>query len=261
MGEYIPAVSGPFDVGRHTLTPKTPDRFIDGDSEGAEVGGNGFAAEGLVFPEHYLNNDINILALWGGDERNAGVVSPHCQALVFINVGKRTFLNDEIRRGWINVSDVKSLKSDERSDGHHELVLVGNVDLMKGVEYFVPARIGFHNAELLDDFFAGKCYLSMRKRTLKTLSLSAKRELNIVRSGGIERPDKVPCQMIERRPEVMDRVADYQGVMFGNGRVYIDAQGALTGIGIILDVEPSSLSFVENLRLGDKVLDVMLGPF
>lgn len=246
------------------LSAKTIDRPLNDERQVAQANGNVFPAQGLVRPEHNLGNHINGFAVCRPCivDGCPGLNSPRCDAIVFTDIGEGRFLNNQVgrRRCLDLISYIKIVESEQGPDGDDELMLVGNIELMKRVEYVVPARIRLQSAEFLDDFFAGELYLSMRERTFKTVRLSAKRKLDVPGTGRIEWADDIPRQMIQRGSQIVNCIANDEGEMWWNGRIYVNAQGAHAGVGIILD-EKFRLGFpVELLGERYKILDVMLGP-
>lgn len=242
------------------LALKTIDDAFDGHCHRAQALENPFLSERLTFPEHYLHGHSNLLCLVRDGDAGSGIVVPDCNSIVFSNSGKGSFLNDDFRGRWVNIPDIEALEPDQRLNGQYELVLVGNIKLMQSVEQVVAARVRFQFTESLDDLFSGELYLSMRNSRFKTLRFAHKRKLNIVRPFGGKWPDNVPCQVVEAGSQVMDCVPCNEGELVGNGRVYLDCQGALAGMSIILDEEVGTRAFAKGLRPRMKVFDVLLGP-
>ena len=214
--------------------------------------------EGLIFPEQYLDGHINVLGVLGRFQGNSGVVGPNCQAIIFENV-KSLVLDNHLGRIGVQITDIETVKSDDGTHRYDEFVLVGNVEYMKTVKKVVPARVRLKIAKFFSDFFAGDLYLSIRQNRLKTIGFPTKGELDFVRNG-VERAKNVPSQMIERGPEIVNCIPDNHGEVVGNGRVYIDDQGALAALCILNDGKPASIAIKQSLGLGNKVFDVMLGP-
>ncbi len=253
MVPSLPSFSGGFgglsevsdDLAHH-------DRHISQD------GGDGLASEGLFFPKQYLDGNFNILGVFGVLPWQAGIVTPHRDAVVFEHI-EGSLYNDEVGHARVDVVDIQTVKTNSRPDGHDELVLIGNIENMKSIQKVVSARIRLQVAEFLSDFFAGDLYLSISQNRFKTLRLSAKRELYLI-GGGVVRSQDIPSEVIQGGAQIVDRVTDDEREMIGNGRVYIGDQGALAGLSVVLDGKPAAIGVVQSLRLGNKVLDVMLGP-
>lgn len=248
----------------HALWRETVDCAIDNDRHVTQARCDGLSAERLVTSKHNLDNHINGFAVIGTRcvDGSAGLISPHCEAIVFVEIGEGRISNDKISRGRIFnfLSYIEVIEGNLTPNGQDELMLVGNIELMKSVEYVIPARIRLQSAEFLDDFFAGELYLSMRERTFKTVRLSAKRKLHVSGAGRVEGTDNVPRQVIQSRPQIMNCIADDEGEIWWNGRIYVNAQGAHAGVGIILD-EEFCLGFpIELIGARYEIFDVMLGP-
>jgi hypothetical protein len=239
---------------------ETIDGTFNHDREGTQKECDTLAGQGLIFPESYLKGDLDICVLLDRPG-NAGIIAPRCQSIVFSNVNEGQIFDNQIgRRRLVDISDFETIKGRRGYDGHDELVLVGNIESMKVVEKIVPARIRFQFAEFLDDLFAGDLYLSLREKTFKTLRFSAEGKHDVLGTRRIEWRNNVPREVIERRPKVMNGVPDDERIRFGNGCVYIDAQGALTGLSVVKDVHLAANFPVEIVALGIQVFDVMLGP-
>jgi hypothetical protein len=240
------------------------DCLFDGDREIIQPCGNALAAKGLVRPKHNLHNYINgfPVARPRVDDGSSWLNAPCCYAIVFFEVGEGYLLENEIgRSGRLNLlTDIQIVEGNQRPDCQNELVLVGDVELMKRVEHIVPARIRLERAEFLDSFFTGKMYLSMRERSLKCVRLSTEGELNVSGAGRPMRTDDIPCQMVEGRSKIVDSVSDDKREIFWDGLIYVNAQGAHAGATIILD-KKFGLGFpIEILSPGYVISDVMLGP-
>lgn len=221
-------------------------------------GPDGAPCEGLTFPKDYLNNRINILGLFLISDRQGRIIGPYGQAVIFENV-KGLPLNNDIGRVGIEIANRQSVEGHDGTDGDNEFMLIGDIENMKPVKQVVAAKVRFKIAEFLCDFFAGDLYLSIRENALKANRFPAKGELNLIGLGPKWAQD-VPSQMIERASEIVNRISNYEREMVGEGRVYIDAQGALTGLSIVMRREHSTFLIENTAGLSFKVFDVMLGP-
>lgn len=240
------------------LGGKHPEYSLDLDGHLPENGRDEAPAEGLILPKQYVDGDINLLGVYGVSPRDAGVVAPYCYAVVFEKV-EGGVLDNEAGHRRVHIADVKTVDSESGPDRYDEFVLVGNIKNMETIKNVIPSRVRLQVAEFLGDFFAGNLYLSVRENRFKTLRSFAKGKLDLVRDRAMGTQD-IPSHMIEGGSEIVNGIADDEREMIGNGRVYFSDQGALAGMSIVVGREPASLAIVQSLGLGNKILDVMLGP-
>ncbi len=240
------------------LVGKHPEYPLDLDGHLPEDGRDEAPAEGLILPKQYMDGDINLLGIYGVSPRNGGVVAPYCYAVVFEKV-EGGVLDNEVGHRRVHIADVKTVDSESGPDGYDEFVLVGNIKNMQAIKNVVPSRVRLQVAEFLGDFFAGNLYLSVCENRFKTLRSFAKGKLDLVRDRAMGTQD-IPSHVIEGGSEIVNGIADDEREMIGNGRVYFSDQGALAGMSIVVGREPASLAIVQSLGLGNKILDVMLGP-
>ncbi len=212
----------------------------------------------LTCLKDYLDAHFNLLGILGVSPRDSGVIFPNRQAIIFEKI-VGSVLNNKFRAAGIKVSNIETVKSEAGSNRHDEFVLIGNIKEMETIQQVIPVRIRLKVAEFLSDFFAGDLYLSIFKNTFKTLRFPTERKLDFV-GGWVERSKDIPGKMVQRGSQIVDRIADNQREMIGDGRIYLCDQGALAAISVVLNGKPASVGIVKSFRLGNKILDMMLGP-
>lgn len=143
-------------------------------------------------------------------------------------------------------------------DGQY--VLVHDVEFLEQDEVFVPSRIRFETFERSPNLFGGLVYLSLMKSVLHCLfrPVLGERKLDLPVVEGIAvGGNQLEDPMIESRPQIVDRIANYDADLGYDGIVSFNADGAFTRIVIGFESVAERAAFLDkSVGFGD----VLLGP-
>lgn len=162
--------------------------------------------------------------------------------------------------GAENDRHLRHREANRDSDGENEMVLVAFVENLDGIEVFVPARMRFEFAYLVEDIFRGEMHLSGRDGSFKTISSSLRegeadgnRIFCLVAHHGV-------ANVVERRAKVVDRIADDQGEMVWDGVLGLDINQSLRGVFALRDSEFERVCREKFVDLPIQAIDVVFGP-
>ncbi len=145
------------------------------------------------------------------------------------------------------------------TDKDYEMVLVAFVHRLDGMEIFIPVRIGLERVYLVDDVFGGDVHLSGINGACKILRPANKWETNFAAIWSLRARYRVADE-VECGSQIVDRIADDQGEVIGDGWLCLDVNQTVCGLAALPD---SKLEWVVRKIFGDlpvKVSDMLLGP-
>ena len=144
-----------------------------------------------------------------------------------------------------------------------ELVLVGQIEVVDGLEHLVPARIRLEFLYFLHDIFAGTIYMSAVNGGFQSVSRGAERELDLSLLSGCWAfvTNQRKCEQVKGGTQIVDGIANDQGETARDGYLVFDDIGNLVGLSVAAAVNPQGPLTRIGFRLPVKVINVIFGPF
>jgi len=231
---------------------KDPDSLINKLCHLGQRWKNRFTPE-QSFVKYYLEGRLKILA----DLEILNNGETHCYSAIFHRADPAI-----IKSGFYCPVIINKRKVWDAHNGAGDddpLMFIHNIEIMNGIKQVIPSRVWFQRPDYIDDFVSGEVYLSVRDRVLKSIHPTTERELNLVRIVSM-RTDDFKDHEVERRPKVMDNIADYAGPTTGD--FFLDTHGQVisASISIFLDNQSVRITFDVPDNLVIKVTDVAVGP-
>src|SRR5205814_7656069 len=125
---------------------------------------------------------------------------------------------------------------------------------------FIPTFVRFQRFDYLNDIWAGAVYLSLLDSRIKVIPFGREGKMDAFDLTPVE-PNKVACQQIQSRAEIVDRVTDDQRDLIRKFFGDSDDPTRLLGLSVVLKNDAIRISFEKCVNFSVEVRDVALGPF
>jgi hypothetical protein len=241
--------------------------------ESMECGNHQVASVGLsLSPERYREGLVSICLVLkptaGFRDRNGPRChSPTNEILRFRS--KETELRSRLHdprktiESGIDLIGRDNVQTGCRGYWQQNLMLIGNVKVVKSPQVIsVPSGVSLEIAECSYDLSGGEIYLSCREHLFKKVTFGIPNgELDVFSRLGVKRGDDLPRHQIESRAHVVDSVSDDKAKLGRDGLVFFEADGALSGLSIVLNSELKCARRQERARQPIEIVDVLFGPF
>ena len=145
----------------------------------------------------------------------------------------------------------------------HDLVLVGQIKAVDGLNHLVPARIRLEFLYFSHDLFAGATYMSTVNGGFQSVRRGAERDLDLPPLSGSWAfvTNQRKCEQVKGGTQVVNGIADDQGESVWNGYLVFDDIGNLVGLAVSTAINPQRTLACIGFGLPVNVIDVMFGPF
>lgn len=145
-------------------------------------------------------------------------------------------------------------------DWDEQFVLVKDIEIVKIMKEIVPSRVGFYGGT--DPFAengAGGVYFSLGQGAFKFRSALAKRKLSVIGTRESQMRPRAYPQIIERCPEVVDRVSSDKGYSAAEiFKICAEVLESVASADMWLDAW--NVAFFQRVNNQVKVRDVLIGP-
>lgn len=235
--------------------------ILDPPNEGQESWNDRLVCKGLPLLKAYRKGWLKLCFFIDPGEPRCGVIDSDNWSLLIrapykSEVARTSEIDRQIGLQAFDVVDGESCALPDRND---QMVLVANVQFVKPAKFFVPCRIGLARAYRSPDPLTGELYLVPRYGTFHGLTVLTEREIDAPGIGGggtcqTERQD------VERRPKVMDRVANNQCEPAWDGLIGFDGVLSLCNLWILPDPELERVQRHIGVNFLVKIGDMMIGP-
>lgn len=233
------------------------DSALDGLREQLKRWDYRFALEGLSVCERYLDFGLELAA---DLEIVAGGKNYHLCAIIKRAAPEVTAMNENVGGMRIGLGLVnEAIESANKTDGHQQFVFIDDVQIMDSSQRVVPSAIRFQRSDLIDYSGRGSVYMSLLDFRFKVISRRAEGEVNVL-SGLSVKGDKIDGEIVKRRAQVVDSIAD-------NGcepiwQFLLGAQDDRVRVTfLLLDNRAVGLAIKELGDYSVKVCDMAVGPF
>jgi hypothetical protein len=161
------------------------------------------------------------------------------------------FANDCINAAHANLWDV--------ARNHKQSVFVAGVKGIQAPQFFVPVLVRLETAYRFRDIFTGEPYLSLLNGAIKGVLFASEGKLDfpLLRRSIL---DHAKDRKVERRPEIMDGISDYQGETWWNGLLGFGPEYYLSSLAFELNDQNKGFLCEKGVDPLSEVVDVMAGP-
>jgi len=143
---------------------------------------------------------------------------------------------------------------------YEKAVLIDDVESMNGEKTLIPSLVWFQRFDHAHRSIAGSIYFSLQTGFEVIDAEQADRELGSVIGLSAISFDKLPREMIEGGPEIVNCIASDGGPSPGKLSLDANAKDPIAGLLLILSNDRIGLAFQKGVDFRFEVFDVLLGP-
>jgi hypothetical protein len=222
---------------------------------------NRLVFEGLSLPEKYregrlhISLDINLDILSSGEIKAYRVqysALPHDHVdLIMPVVDEQAAIDNNVCDSDVRNAECRKNKK----------VLVCDIKLVESPDGVIPSSVrGYLISDTLN-YIGSTLQYSILHRCYKMVPIVEESELRFISRDAAYRFDHRAVTDIERRADIVDRIADDKWNFPSERLVLAQAPDPLIGLDIILQRDAVEARSCEGSKIGAKYLDVMIGPF